>query len=481
MQSEMALKFGTQTLSAPPNARIPVSRAERIGTVAKSRGRQSWRLVLAAILGLVIVGAIVALERGLWRSPIVAGLMTEVFRSAPRLAAVVIFTATYFAVGIGRLPGFRIDRVGAAFIGAGLMVAFGVLPLSDAYRAIDFDTITLLLGVMIVVANLRLSGFFRYASRGMLKRAQRPMTLLIAVVMLTGILSAFFVNDAICLAVTPLVLDLVIQTKRNLVPYLLAIAMASNVGSTATITGNPQNMIIGALSHVSYGRFAAALSPIAAIGLILTVLVIALAYRSEFWTGERLIDHLPAAHASKPLMIKSVLISLAMVMAFFFGVVPARAAISAGAVMLLTRRIKSEKVYREIDWTLLLMFVGLFIVVVGLEKNLLTPDLIGAIGRLHLESVPILTVVTAVLSNLVSNVPAVLVLKPFVEPLRNRQHAWLTIAMASTLAGNFTLIGSVANLIVVQSARARGVRIGFWDYFKVGAPLTVMTVAVGLL
>ena len=161
---------------------------------------------------------------------------------------------------------------------------------------------------MIVVANLRLSGFFRFAGRGMIKRAQRPMTLLIAVVMLTGILSAFFVNDAVCLALTPLVLDLVIQTKRNPVPYLLAIAMASNIGSSATITGNAQNMIIGAVSHVSYGRFAAALSPIAAIGLILTVLVIAFAYRSEFWTGERLIDHFPAAHGSKPLMIKSVLI-----------------------------------------------------------------------------------------------------------------------------------------------------------------------------
>jgi Na+/H+ antiporter NhaD/arsenite permease-like protein len=417
----------------------------------------------------------------LWRSPITAELMTEAFRSVPRLAVVVIFIATYFAVGIGRLPGFRIDRAGAAFIGAGLMVAFGVLPLSDAYRAIDLDTITLLLGVMIVVANLRLSGFFRFASRGTLKRAQRPVTLLIAVVMLTGILSAFFVNDAICLAVTPLVLDLVIQTKRNPVPYLLAIAMASNVGSTATITGNPQNMIIGAVSHLSYGRFAAALSPIAAIGLILTVLVIALAYRSEFWTQDRLIDHLPATHANRALMIKSVLISLTMVVAFFFGVAPARAAISAGTFLLLTRRIKCQKIYQEIDWTLLLMFMGLFIVVAALEKNLLTPELIGAIGRLRLESLPILTVVTAVLSNLVSNVPAVLVLKPFVEPLRNQQHAWLTIAMASTLTGNFTLIGSVANLIVVQSARTRGVTIGFWDYFRVGAPLTVMTVVVGIL
>ncbi len=211
-----------------------------------------------------------------------------------------------------------------------------------------------------------------------------------------------------------------------------------------------------------------------------TVILISLSYRSEFWTHDRLMDHLPPIHASKPVMIKSALISLAMVVAFFLGVVPARAAISAGAAMLLTRRVKCRKVYKEIDWTLLLMFTGLFIVVAGLEKNLPTPELIAAIGGLHLERVPNLSAVTAVLCNLVSNVPAVLVLKRFVESLRDQQHAWLTVAMASTLAGNFTLIGSVANLIVVQYARARGIRISFWDYFKIGAPLTVITLAVGI-
>jgi Na+/H+ antiporter NhaD/arsenite permease-like protein len=399
----------------------------------------------------------------------------------PKLAAILIFAITYFAVAVGRLPGFKVDRAGAAFVGASLMVAFGVLALRDAYGAIDFDTITLLLGVMIVVANLRLSGFLSFASRAIIKRARHPLTLLIAVVAFTGVLSAFLVNDTICLAMTPLVLDLVIHTKRNPIPYLLAIAMASNVGSTATITGNPQNMIIGSLSHITYGRFAGALSPVAAIGLLLTVLLISLAYPSEFWTWERLAEDLPPVRASKPLMIKSSLVSLAMVAAFFAGVVPARAAISAGGVLLLTRRIECQRIYEEIHWTLLLMFVGLFIVVAGLENNVLTPQVVGAIGRWNLENVTILSTVTAILSNLVSNVPAVLVLRPFVASLRDQQKAWLTIAMASTLAGNFTLLGSVANLIVAQSAHARAIRIGFWDYFKVGAPLTVITIAVGIL
>lgn len=392
-----------------------------------------------------------------------------------------IFAITYFAVAVGRLPGFRIDRAGAAFVGASLMVACGVIPLKAAYQAIDFDTITLLLGVMIVVANLRLSGLLQFASRAIVKRARYPLTLLIAVVALTGILSAFLVNDTICLAMTPLVIDLVLGTKRNPIPYLLAIAMASNIGSTATITGNPQNMIIGGFSHIPYRVFAATLSPVAAIGLLLTVVLIFLAYPLEFRTNELLADELPPIRASKPLMIKSAVISMAMVAAFFAGVVPARAAIAAGGVLLLTRRIECQRIYQEIHWTLLLMFVGLFIVVAGLERTVLTPEVIGVIGSWHLDNVPLLSAVTAVLSNVVSNVPAVLVLRPFVQPLSNHQLAWLTIAMASTLAGNFTLLGSVANLIVAQSAQGRGVVISFWDYFKVGAPLTVITIAVGIL
>ena len=153
----------------------------------------------------------------------------------------------------------------------------------------------------------------------------------------------------------------------------------------------------------------------------------------------------------------------------------------AGAVLLLTGRIKSEKVYAEIDWTLLPMFVGLFIVVAGLEHSVLSPEIIGAVSQLHLERIPVLSAITAILSNIVSNVPAVLVLKPFIAQLQSQQQAWLTVAMASTLAGNFTPVGSVANLIVVQRAKAQNLGIGFWEYFKVGAPLTLLMIGFGVL
>jgi Na+/H+ antiporter NhaD/arsenite permease-like protein len=395
--------------------------------------------------------------------------------------AVTIFAATYLVIAIGKLPGYRLDRAGAALLGASLMVGTGALSLDQAYGAIDFNTITLLLGMMIVVANLRLSGFFQLVNNWVVTRARYPFVLLAAIVVVAGSLSAFLVNDTICLVMTPLVLELISRLKRNPIPYLLAIAMASNIGSTATITGNPQNMIIGSLSHIHYGVFAASLWPIAAAGLGLVTALIAVFYPGEFLTGARLpvIAAIPAPyHAS--LVIKSVVVMAAMVILFFAGQPVAKVAIVGGALLLFTRRVKAEKVYREIDWPLLVMFVGLFIVVAGLESAVLTPETIAAVGQLHLESVPILSVVTAGLSNLVSNVPAVLVLKPFVTNLPDSSRAWLVVAMASTLAGNLTLVGSVANLIVAQRARAHGVIIGFWEYFKVGAPLTVLTILFGI-
>jgi Na+/H+ antiporter NhaD/arsenite permease-like protein len=407
--------------------------------------------------------------------------MTRLLTLLPETASIAIFAMTYLVVALGRLPGFQLDRAGAAMVGASLMVATGALPLEEAAKAIDFDTIVLLLGVMIVVANLRLSGFFGLVSGWIVVRARRPLALLVAIVLASGILSAFLVNDTVCLVLTPLVLDLVARRRRNPVPYLLAIAMASNIGSTATITGNPQNMIIGALSHIPYGHFAAALSPIAAIGLVLTIGLIAIVYRSEFWTSERLCGEQSPARASWPIVRKSVVVSVAMIAAFFAGVPPAEAAVVAGAVLLLTRGIKSERVYAEIDWTLLLMFAGLFIVVAGLERSVLSPQVIDAVGRLHLERAPVLSGITAGLSNIVSNVPAVLVLKPFIAQLPAQNRAWLTVAMASTLAGNLTLVGSVANLIVVQQARSHNVEIRFWEYFKLGAPLTVLTIGIGVL
>jgi Na+/H+ antiporter NhaD/arsenite permease-like protein len=398
------------------------------------------------------------------------------------VAAWLIFLATYVVVALGKIPLYRIDRAGAALLGASLMVATGALSLEEAYQSIDFNTIVLLLGMMIVVANLRLSGFFQIITHWIADHVKRPITLLGMIIISSGVLSAFLVNDTICLVMTPLILELVTKLKRNPIPYLLATATASNIGSVATITGNPQNILIGSLSGIPYGEFAGALVPVAIVGLLICAALIAVSYRSEFFSAdqfERVSVSNPYYHG--PLLAKSLIVMAIMLVLFFFGQPVAKVAIVGGAYLLLTRRVKPEKIYMEIDWPLLVMFVGLFVVVAGLEKVAITPDVAAAIGRQHLGNPEILAGVTALLSNIVSNVPAVLLLKSFVPNLQDPQRAWLVVAMASTLAGNFTLVGSVANLIVAQRAKARGVEFNFLAYSMLGAPLTVLTIAFGLL
>ncbi|TDR73270.1 SLC13 family permease [Paludibacterium purpuratum] len=395
------------------------------------------------------------------------------------VAAILIFLFTYLVVAIGRLPKLQLDRAGAAVLGASLMVAFGVMSLAEAWRAIDFETLLLLLGMMILVANLRLSGFFALVNRWAVERARHPLALLIAVTLVSGVLSAFLVNDMVCLVLTPLVLDMVLLLGRNPVPYLLAVAMGSNIGSVATLTGNPQNIIVGSLSHIPYPLFFARLAPVALMGLALCVLVIGLAFRREFASGGFAPVEAQPVRFHGVLVVKSLLATLVLVVSLFAGAPAAGVAMLIGSLLLLTRRVKAHKVYREVDGPLLMLFGGLFVVVAGLEKTVMSPALLAQAGHWPLGHVPLLSIVTAVLSNIVSNVPAVLVLKPFIEPLANAQQAWLTVAMASTLAGNFTLVGSVANLIVAHRARARGVDIGFWRYFLVGAPLTVLTILCG--
>lgn len=395
------------------------------------------------------------------------------------LTTFLIFAATYVVMAIGRLPGLRVDRTGAAIIGASLMLATNALTVAEAYYAINYETIMLLFGMMIVVANLRLSGFFAVVSAWVVEHARRPIVLLAGIVAVAGSFSAFFVNDTMCLVLTPLVLEITRRLGRRPIPYLLAVAMASNIGSVATITGNPQNMMIGSFSGIPYRTFLAALAPVAAVGLVLTVAVIAVVYRAEFREENELrLEHKPV-RVHRVLLWKSVIASAAMIVFFFAGAPVPKVAVIAGGLLLITRRVKPERVYREIDWGLLVMFIGLFIVVAAIEKTPLATELFAFASRYHLEHTAPLSVFTALLSNLVSNVPAVLVFKSVVPKLANPAQGWLTLAMSSTLAGNLTVLGSVANLIVVERAR-REVEIGFWEYAKAGIPLTALTLAAGI-
>ena len=394
------------------------------------------------------------------------------------MAAVIIFALTYLVLAIGRFPGLRIDRTGASIIGASLMVGTNALTLEKAYAAINFDTIILLFGMMIVIANLKLSGFFSLVAERVVEHAHRPFALLSAIVLVAGSFSAFFVNDTMCLVLTPLVLEITTALRRNPVPYLLGIAMGANIGSAATITGNPQNMLIGSFSKIDYRLFATKLAPVALAGLFITIVLIYVAYRREFAASPKVDLPRRAIRVNQPLMWKSLVVSAGMIVFFFAGWPVPKVAIVAGAVLLITRRVKPEKVYRQIDWSLLVMFAGLFIVIAGLENTWFERDLEDFAAHLHLDNTFILSGFSALLSNIASNVPAVLMFKPLIVHIADPVRAWLTLAMSSTLAGNLTVLGSVANLIVIQQAKHEA-QIGFWEYFRVGAPLSILTIAFG--
>jgi len=392
-----------------------------------------------------------------------------------------IFGLTYLALAVGKIPGLRVDRAGIALVGAAAMMAAGVLDIKEAAAAVDFETIVLLFGMMVVVAHLQMAGFFALATERIARRFSAPLPLLAVTIGLSGVLSAFLVNDVVCVALTPLVLHLCQRLKRPPIPYLVGLATASNVGSVATITGNPQNIIIGTLSHISYLRFAARLAPIALIGLVINFAVVALVYRKQLTgtAGDGGAEGNEAPRVHRGLLIKGVAVTLGTVALFFAGRPIAMVALGAAGLMMLDR-IRPEKVYHAVDWPLLVMFAGLFVVVHAFEVNVVHTWGLEHWHALLNSPVVLVSGLSVVLSNLVSNVPAVLLFRPLMEVMPQKELAWLALAMSSTLAGNLTVLGSVANLIVVENARRAGTELGFFEYLKVGVPLTILTTLVGV-
>jgi Na+/H+ antiporter NhaD/arsenite permease-like protein len=393
-----------------------------------------------------------------------------------------IFGLTYAALALGKVPGLRIDRAGIALVGSAIMIAVGALSMRNAAGAVDSETIVLLFGMMVVVSYLRLAGFFALATERIAARCSGPLTLLAVTIALSGFLSAFLVNDVVCVAMTPLVLQLCRRLKRPPIPYLVGLATASNIGSVATITGNPQNIIIGSLSRISYARFAARLAPVALIGLALDFAVIALLYRGSLVGGGPAFApdvDAPEPRVHRGLLTKSVAVTAATVVSFFAGQPIALVALVAAGILMLDR-VRPEKVYRAIEWPLLVLFAGLFVVVHAFEIHVVRTWGLERCEGLLESPVVLISGLSVVLSNLVSNVPAVLLFRPLMEVMPQKELAWLALAMSSTLAGNLTVLGSVANLIVVENARRAGTELGFLEYLKVGVPLTVLTTLVGV-
>ncbi len=398
-----------------------------------------------------------------------------------RLIALAVLVGTYLGLGIGRLPPFRVDRTGVAIIGAAVTVVTGVIPWDQAVAAVDAHTLVLLFGMMIVAAYLRLSGFFQLVTDLAVRRARTPVGLLGMIIVAAGGLSALFVNDVVCLVMAPVVVEVTRRLRLPPLPYLIALATAANVGSVATLTGNPQNMLIGGFSGIGYRTFLLRELPVAVIGLLAVFGIIRLRYRRDLPARLELAELGGRFPVHYPLMVKTLLVVLIMLVAFLAGVPIALVAIAGAAYTLLTRRVKPEKVYREINWELLVLFSGLFVVMGGVEASGLANQLLGVAAATNLHRPAVLTVVTALLSNLVSNVPAVLLFKSVVPAFGEPARGWLLLAMASTLAGNLTILGSVANLIVVEEARAGGIAISFLEYSTVGVPITLSTLLAGWL
>jgi Na+/H+ antiporter NhaD/arsenite permease-like protein len=406
-----------------------------------------------------------------------AALSPAALSDARILAAYIIFLASYVVFALGKFPGMKIDRTGAAIIGAVGMVAFRIVRPGEALRHIDFQTLVLLFSMMLIVGNLHLVGFFEWNAEAVLRRL-KPHHLLPAVIFTCGFLSAFFVNDIVCLVMVPFVLSITQKMRLQPLAYLLAVATASNIGSVATITGNPQNMLIGSSSGIHYRDFLAHLGPVAVIGLFIDWGVLhRLHMRNvEILAEDRAVIPLPALDLSK--LTKPVVVATAVVVGFFFGVDPATMAALGTAVLLITRTLEPQKLYKEVDWGLLVFFVGLFLIVGGAENAGITTRLLDVARHWNLQRTWIFTIAVAGLCNLVNNVPAVMLLKTMVPGFADAHQGWLLLAMGSTLAGNLTITGSVANIIVVESAKPE-VEIEYRDYLRAGVPITVLTLLVG--
>lgn len=391
-------------------------------------------------------------------------------------AAIVLMT--YAGVAVGSVPRLRMNRATIALVGAATLIAIGAIQEDEAIASLDVGTILLLAAMMVINANLRLSGFFELVGGQVLDYAKSPRMLLALVILAAGVLSALFLNDTICILFTPLVVDLTTRLKRDPIPYLIGLATATNVGSTATITGNPQNLIIGQASGISYLTFLAHLAPVSLIGMAVSWVVVVLVFPQEF-RGKLPLAEVESPQVYQPLLWRTIAVVAGLLVAFLVGLpIVSSACVAAG--LLLISRIRPHKLL-DIDWGLLAFFGGLFVVTGAIEVTGISADLFEAISPVIRGGVGPLSLVTAALSNVISNVPAVLLLRSEMDTLANPQQGWLTLAMSSTLAGNLTLLGSAANLIVAEIAATRGVKLTFMAYLRAGVPITLITIALGVL
>lgn len=387
-----------------------------------------------------------------------------------------IFAFVYVGMILGEVPGLRIDRTGIALLGAIALIATGRITVDAAWSAVDVPTIALLLGLMVLSAQFRLGGFYSMVTRRLGAGHHAPAQLLALVISTSAVLSALLANDIVCLAMAPVLVEVCSQRKLNPLPYLLALACASNIGSAATLIGNPQNMLIGQTLRLSFTDYLRdALVP-TIVGLLVTWAVIAWAYRGA-WVGCLAAVDVEAPRFDRWQTWKGAAVLTAMVTAFVFTEWPREiVALTAAGVLLVSRRLASREMLGLVDWHVLVLFVGLFIVNRAIAQSGLVGSLLmmTRMGGADLTEAPVLFAASAILSNIVSNVPAVMLLLPAArDPIDG-----VVLALSSTLAGNLIIVGSIANIIVAEQAARFGIRIDWRTHARVGVPITLLSLAV---
>lgn len=400
-----------------------------------------------------------------------------------------MFALTYVVIATQRLRSIRVSRTAATLLGAGAMVAVGGLSLRGALEAVDVSVLAFLFGLMLLVAQLERAGFFEWAARRVAAGAGTPGRLLVAVVLASGILSSLFVNDTVCLVFTPVVLAASRRLGQPPVPYLLGLAMGANVGSALTFTGNPQNMLVGIASGIGYGSFALRMAPVVVVGLAITAAALRWLHRHQLRSASAAVPERVADPTGIPDPRRAAwclgLFGAAMA-GWIAGLSLPLVALAAGGLSLVVAGESPLPTLARVEWSLLLFFAGLFVVTGGLEATGVLEGVTRAArgilgGGAGLREAGVVSGAMLVLSNLVSNVPAVLMWRTVVPQLPDPRFVWQVVAMSSTFAGNFLLIGSVANLIVAERAESGGVTLGYREYARVGIPVTLLTLGWGVV
>lgn len=392
-------------------------------------------------------------------------------------AIVAVFLVVYLGMILGGLPFLQLDRTGIALLGAIALIGMDALTLEEAAQSIHLPTLILLFAFMVVSAQMRLGGFYDAVTRRLAALPLAPVALLGALIGVVAALSAVFSNDIVCLAVAPVLIDACRQRRIEPLPYLLALACAANIGSAATLIGNPQNMLIGETLKLSFaGYFLEAIVPVLA-GLALTWGVVAVVSRGHLAaSAEPIGDPSTDTPSDRWQTAKGLVVAFGIVGCFIFTPWPREVVALTGAgLLLMSRKLHSRDMLGLIDWELLVLFMGLFIVNHALQKTGLPASVVTdlAAAGVPLAQLGPLAGVSFVLSNLVSNVPAVMLLLPSAtHPL-----AGPTLALVSTLAGNLFIVGSIANIIVVDAAARRGIPISWRIHARVGIPVTLASLA----